>query len=121
MAANQDLTPASSSYATRSDGATYGHKAWLHQAIKAREAALHLLQDRFRNDLEAAAQLVGGSRPAAIESQAEYATKLKADYLAESEKLFDLMSQLARHGCLGSLLPPGFRQDEDLGAPVKHG
>ena len=74
------------------------HDAWLHQATKAREAALRLLLNRFTSDIEAARELFGGSKPADVERQAEYARKLTADYLAESEKLFELIAKLNRHG-----------------------
>jgi len=72
------------------------HDAWLSQARKTRDAALCLLRDRFASDLEAAAQLIGRDRPRAVALQADYATQLTANYLAESEKLFESMSRLAR-------------------------
>jgi len=84
--------------------ATEGHAAWLRHAINAREAALRMLQNRFREDLEVAAQLVGNTKPAAVELQEQYANKLMAAYLAESEQLFELMGKLARAGLLST--PP---------------
>ena len=83
-------------------GATDSDIAWLRQATNARDAALSILQNRFRDDLEVATQLVGPTKPSAIDLQAEYADRLMAAYLAESEKLFEVMAKLVRPGLLRS-------------------
>ena len=70
--------------------------AWLDQAKKVRDQALRLMRERFAKDLESAEQLVGSTKADALAREAEYARKLTAEYLAESERLFALSSRLAR-------------------------
>jgi hypothetical protein len=70
--------------------------AWLDQAKKVRDQALHLMCERFAKDLESAQQIVGSTKADALAREAEYARKLTAEYLAESERLFALSSRLAR-------------------------
>ena len=72
------------------------HQLWLLQATKVREAALRLLLSRFAGDIEAARELFGATKSSQLELQVEYARKLTADYLTESEKLFDLVGDLIR-------------------------
>ena len=79
--------------------ATAGEAAWLRQALSTRDEALRLLRDRFARDLEAAAGLIA-SGDAALGSEAEYAGKLLDEYLAASEKLFAVASELAAQGRL---------------------
>lgn len=74
--------------------------ALLAQATKVRDEALRLLHERFSKDLKDVIQLVGCSAPDAFTLQVEYASELTANYLAESERMFDLMSKLARDGLL---------------------
>ena len=76
------------------------HAAWLVQATKVRDEALRLMHERFIKDLEDVTQLVGGNDPIAFRLQVEYADKLTAGYLAESERLFDLMNKLGEDGLL---------------------
>jgi hypothetical protein len=71
---------------------------WLEQAKKVRDQALRLLRERFAKDLESAEQVVGSTKPEALAREADYARKLIAQYLAESEKLFALTSRLLRKG-----------------------
>jgi hypothetical protein len=82
------------------EGLVNDHSAWLRQATEVRDEALRLLRGRFTKDLESVAQLVGSRHPEALASKVEYADKLMADYLAKSEKLFELMGRLARDGGL---------------------
>jgi|SRR5215471_661157 len=72
------------------------HLLWVLQGTKAREAALRLLLNRFASDIEAAKELFAATKPAELELQVEYARKLTADYLTESEKLFELVGSLTR-------------------------
>lgn len=103
MATNREHpVPVLSSRLSSIAGATDAHAAWLCQATNARDAALRILQNRFRDDLEVATQLVGPTKPAAVALQTEYANKLMAAYLAESEKLFELMGKLVGAGPLRS-------------------
>ena len=70
--------------------------AGLEQARRVRDEALHLMCERFKQDLAFAAQLLGGKGPDGFVSEVEYANKLMADYLAESEKLFALIGRQDR-------------------------
>src|SRR5215471_15966765 len=70
--------------------------AWVDQAKKVRDQALRLMRERFAKDLESAAQVVGNTKPEALAREAEYARKLTAEYLAESDRLFALSGRLAR-------------------------
>ena len=110
MATSQEhAAPVLSNRLSSIAGATDSHVAWLRQATNARDAALRILQNRFKDDLEVATQLVSPTKPSAIELQAQYANKLMAAYLAESEKLFELMGRLVRAGLLRaptSRVPP---------------
>lgn len=74
--------------------------AWLAQATKVRDEALRLMRERFSKDLEDVRLFVSCNAPNAFTLQVEYATKLTADYLAESERMFELISKLARDGLL---------------------
>jgi hypothetical protein len=100
MARSQDrAAPTSSSALDSTAGATDdGKAACLRDAINAREAALRILQNRFREDLEFAAQLVGHTKPAAVQLQEQYANELMRAYLAESEQLLERMGNLTRDG-----------------------
>jgi hypothetical protein len=68
--------------------------AWLDQATKLRDKAFRISQDRFVKELEA--ELVGAIDPDTLALQVESAAKLTADYLAESEKMFELMRKQAQ-------------------------
>jgi hypothetical protein len=71
---------------------------WLAQATRVREAALRLMLERFGRDLTDVQELVGRSDQNAFASQIDYANKLTASYVAESERMFELISRLARDG-----------------------
>jgi hypothetical protein len=60
------------------------------------------MHERFKKDLEDLSQLAGSRDRKALASQAEYADKLTADYLLESETLFELMRRLAQDDLLES-------------------
>ena len=68
------------------------HHLWLLQATRVREAALRLLLNRFAGDIEAPRELFGATKSSELELRFEYARKLTPDYLTESERLFDLIS-----------------------------
>lgn len=72
--------------------------AWLLQAIKVRNEALNLLHERIEEDLRSATQLFDGRSPDVLASEAEYASKVIADYLIESERLLALTNRLVHDG-----------------------
>jgi hypothetical protein len=57
------------------------------------------MQARFAKDLEDVTQLVGCDDPSIFPLQIEYADKVTADYLAASERMFDLMRKSAEEAC----------------------
>ena len=72
-------------------GKTYS--AWLSQANRLRDEALRFAQEQFTRELEAAAQLACCTTPtAALAVEAEFASRMAADYLAESQKMVDLLA-----------------------------
>ncbi len=72
---------------------TKTYSAWLSQANRLRDEALRFAQDQFTKELEAAAQLACCTTPtAALAVEAEFASKMAADYLAESQKMVDLLA-----------------------------
>jgi hypothetical protein len=86
--------------------------AWLRHATGAREAILRILQNRFREDLEFAAQLVGHTKPVAVQYQEQYANELMKAYLAESEQLLERMGNLGQAGPLTAPAHRGFDRDD---------
>jgi hypothetical protein len=70
---------------------------WLLQAKKVRDEAIGLLRERCARDLELAAELLEGRKTEALVIEIEYASKLTRDYLAESEKLFEITRRLVQH------------------------
>ena len=81
------------------DLATQGYSAWLEQTNRVRDEALRFAQERFAKGLEAVVQLAECRDPAtAFAVQAEFASKAAADYLAEGQKMIELMSYLAQDG-----------------------
>jgi hypothetical protein len=75
--------------------------AWLRHASAVRELAFLLGVDTFRGEIGPAAQHVKPSDPEQVHDVcAEGANGLMADYLAESEKLFALLTEMAQNGQL---------------------
>lgn len=69
---------------------------WLDGANKVSNEAFRFAHDRITKDLEVAAQLMRCNDPSeAFKLQAEYASELAGDYLTESQKMFEFVSQLA--------------------------
>src|SRR5207249_3050409 len=78
------------------DAVTKTYTAWFNQASRLRDEALRFAQDRFTKDLEAATQLARCTNPTeAFAVEAEFASKMAADYLAEGQKIVELMGELA--------------------------
>jgi hypothetical protein len=78
------------------DVVTKAYTAWLGQANKVNNEAFRFAHDRLAKDLEAAAHLVRCNEPnEAFTLQMEFASKMAVDYLAEGQKMLELVSQLA--------------------------
>ena len=76
---------------------TQTYKAWLDQTNKIQEETIRFAQERFAKDLEAAAQLARCSNPTeAIAVQTEFANTMAADYLLESQKVVEMMGEIAK-------------------------
>ncbi len=79
------------------DVVTKAYTAWLDQANKLNDEAFRFAHDRLAKDLAAAAHLVRCSEPnEALALQMEFASKMAADYLAEGQKMLQLVGQLAK-------------------------
>jgi hypothetical protein len=79
------------------DLVTKAYRAWLDQANKVNDEAFRFAHDRLAKVLEAAAHLVRCSEPnEAFTLQIEFASKMAEDYLAEGQKMLELVSQLAK-------------------------
>ena len=76
---------------------TQTYKAWLDQTTKIQEETMRFAQERFAKDLEAAAQLARCSNPTeAIAVQTKFANTMAADYLSESQRVFEMMGEIAK-------------------------
>lgn len=79
------------------DAVTKAYGVWFNQANKMRDEAVRFAQDRFAKELEAAVQLARCTNPTeAFTVQAEFASKMAADYLAEGQKMVELMGEIAK-------------------------
>jgi len=73
------------------------YRAWFTQANKMRDETIRFVRERFTKELEAAVQLAGCTNPTeALAMQAEFANKMAADYLAEGQKIVELMGEMAK-------------------------
>jgi hypothetical protein len=76
-----------------------GRSAWLLQALLARDRALRLFQSHLPDDL-AQGEVVEKNDSSVGPSAEKSVSDLTADFLAESEKLLKLATNLAESGCL---------------------
>lgn len=76
--------------------------AWLLQAIRLRDRAFQLAQSRVDCDLQAAGAHEGCIDQGNATSHIQEVAALTADYLFESEKMIDLMRDMAQKGLLAS-------------------
>src|SRR6266849_7377620 len=90
--------PSRAGISRSTESVTKDRVAWLNQATRARDAAFRLAHDHFVKELEATAQLLGCTDPNALALEMENADKLTAEYLTESNKLFQLMSKFVQDG-----------------------
>ena len=75
------------------------YSAWLNRASRVPHEAFRFAQVRFAKDLQAAAQLALSRNPAeALALQAHIVSDLAADYVAESQKIAELIAQLGQDG-----------------------
>jgi hypothetical protein len=79
------------------EAVTRSYQAWFSQANRMRDEAVRFTQDRFTKELEAAVQLVRCTNPTdALTVQAEFASTMAADYLAEGQKMVELMGEIVK-------------------------
>ena len=75
------------------------YSAWLNRARRVPDEAFRFAQVRFAKDLQAAAQLALSRNPAeALALQAQIVSDLAADYVAESQRIIELIGQLGQDG-----------------------
>ncbi len=71
------------------DAVSKTYTTWFNEAWR-------FAQDRFTKDLQAATQLARCTNPTeALAVEAEFASKMAADYLAEGQKIVELIGELA--------------------------
>ena len=76
---------------------TRTYRAWFNQASRMHDETLRFAHERFTKELDAAVQLVGCTNPTeAFAVQVEFANNMAADYIAEGQKMVNLMSEIAR-------------------------
>jgi hypothetical protein len=79
------------------EAVTETYKAWLGQASRLQDETIRFAQERFTKELEAAAQLVRCTSPMeAFAVQTEFAQRMAADYIAESQKMVELTGEIAK-------------------------
>lgn len=88
--------PAISSAAPQPERVSSDNRAWLEQAAKVREKVFRLAY--VVKDGEASPRPVGTQEPTSATLRAQAPNKAMMEYLAESEKLFDLTLKLAESG-----------------------
>lgn len=72
------------------------YSAWLERASRLSEEAFRFAHYRVTKDIEVAAQLMRcNDANEALTLQTEFVNKLAADYVAESQRMLDLVSQSA--------------------------
>jgi hypothetical protein len=76
---------------------TKTYRAWFSQANRMRDETMRFAQERFTKELEAAVQLARCTNPTeAFAVQAEFANRMATDYFAESQKMVELMGEMAK-------------------------
>ena len=76
---------------------TRTYRAWFNQASRMHDETMRFAHERFTKELDAAMQLVGCTNPTeAFAVQVEFANNMAADYIAEGQKMVNLMSEIAR-------------------------
>src|SRR4051812_36473580 len=76
------------------DSITEAYETWLEQASKVGDEAFRFVRQRLLKDFEAATRLLECNDPGeAIRLQAEFASDLAADYVAESQKILGFITE----------------------------
>lgn len=71
--------------------------AWFGQAKRMQDETLRFAQDRFEKELTAAVQLTKCTTPnEALAVQTKFVNKMTEDYLAEGQRIADLMGEMAQ-------------------------
>ena len=79
------------------EAVTKAYRAWINQGTRMRDETMRFAQERFTKELEAAVQLARCTNPTeAFAMQAEFVNKMAADYLAEGQKIVELMGEIAK-------------------------
>ena len=76
--------------------ATRTYRAWLDQASRMRDETLRFAQERFTKELDAAVRLAACADTTEMFAvQAAFANDMAADYVAESQKMVELIGEMA--------------------------
>ena len=88
------------------EAVTNTYRAWVNQANRMQGETMRFVQERFTKELEAAAQLARCKNPIeAFAVQADFAQRMAADYLEESQKLVELTGEIVREISSGPKIP----------------
>lgn len=73
------------------------YTAWLSQAKRMQDETMRFAHERFTKELDAAVQLARCTNPnEAFAVQAKFANKLAEDYMAEGQRIVELMGEIAK-------------------------
>jgi hypothetical protein len=85
------------------EAVTKACSAWFSQANRMRDEAVRFAQDRFAKELDAAVQLARCESNRSVHPAGRLPLKMAADYLAEGQKMVELMGAMAKEA---SSIPP---------------
>jgi hypothetical protein len=73
------------------------YAAWFGQAKRVQDETMRFAQERFKKELAVAVELTRCTNPnEALTVQAKFANKTAEDYLAEGQRIAELMSEMAK-------------------------
>jgi len=79
------------------DAVAKAYAAWFSQAKRMQDETMRFAQERFKKELAVALQLSRCTNPnEAFAVQTKFANKMAEDYLAEGQRIAELMSEMAK-------------------------
>jgi len=79
------------------DAVANAYAAWFSQAKRMQEETMRFAQERFKKELAVAVQLSRCTNPnEALAVQTKFANKTAEDYLAEAQRIAELMGEMAK-------------------------
>jgi len=79
------------------DAVAKAYAAWFSQAKRMQDETMRFAQERFKKELAVAVQLSRCTNPnEALSVQTKFANKMAEDYLAEGQRIAELMGEIAK-------------------------